>query len=66
MNRIDTARSVLRAAQQRLQQAPDSIEEARVGMSPEVRTAVGRELRGLRDELESTAAIVDPQQGARP
>lgn len=35
MNRIDTARSVLRAAQQRLRQSPESIEEARVGMSPE-------------------------------
>ena len=35
MNRIDTARSVLRAAQQRLRQSPESIEEARVGMSPD-------------------------------
>jgi tetratricopeptide (TPR) repeat protein len=35
MNRIETARSVLRGAQERLRQSPEAIEQARVGMSPE-------------------------------
>jgi len=35
MNRLETARSVLRAAQQQLRQSPESAEQARVGMSPE-------------------------------
>ena len=36
MNRLDTARSVLRMAQERLEkQSPDALEQAQVGMSPE-------------------------------
>jgi tetratricopeptide (TPR) repeat protein len=35
MNRLESARTVLRAAQLRLRQTPEAIEQARVGMSPE-------------------------------